>query len=411
MEKFGLHSLSLKAFTFKKEEPKKINFKTDEIKKVGKTVIGYYKEDINITDLHHMILDILKEEKEELLKGLSSICEIEKKNLTGPQCQLDRKFSIGRLSSSLKQIKELEANVKIDQYNKEIKDLVIEYQKIGSLKKVRVLGKDEIKMDENNQIYIKRHSIIEEFITKASKYVTINLIRKIGGSQDMVICDKCYTYLNPEEYSGLSSIVCYRCNLEMPKLLRFTEDVSENMESKIKSTDYQDLGNFEEAINKYMGLSYDKYLNINDLIENLDKYFEENSLILGSQIKSNYKFYSSKYNRKLMRSALKHIGYNHLYSDIQYIMNLYWGKPLKDIYNLKDQLIEDYRLSQPFYEKYKSEDKSSSMNVQYRLWKHLRRLNHECDKNEDFNIPIASFDYYETIWSKMCIDLEWENKS
>jgi hypothetical protein len=308
-----------------KEEPKKINLKSDEIRKVGKSIIGYYKEDINITDLHSMILDIMKEEKEELLENYKKICETEKRNLTGTQSQLDRKYSIGRLSSSIREIKSLENNVKVEQYNKDIIDLVIAYQKIGPLKKIRVLGKDDVKIDENNELYIKRHSIIEEFISKASKYITINLIRKFEADKsNIIICDKCYTCLNIEEYVGVSSIVCSKCNMEMPKLLRFTEDVTENMDSKIKSTDYQDLGNFEEAINKYMGLSYNSSLDIKNLIEKLDKYFDENSLILGSQIKLNYKSYSVKYNRKLMKSALKHIGCNHLYSDMQYIMNIYW---------------------------------------------------------------------------------------
>lgn len=410
--KTGLSSLSLKAFTFKKEEPKKVSLKSDEIKRVDKTIIGYYKEDVNIIGLNSLILEILKEEKEERLQYLKKVSEEEKINLTKAQSLLDRKYSIAKLSSSIKEIKTLQDDTKIISYSSLVNPFLLAYNKIGPLKKVRIIGRGESKIEENNDVYIRRHTIIEEFISHACKYVNINLIRKSDEFEvGIIICDNCYTALNTEEYTGDTSIVCPKCSVEMPKVVRFTEDVIASVDTKLKSSEYQDLGNFEDAINKYMGLSHHSSLDITDLTKKLDKYFHENTLMLGSDVKLNYKANQTKYNRKLMKCALKHIGYNHLYSDMQYIMNIYWGKPLKDVCNLKEQLIKDYRLSQPLYDKYKNLEKSSSMNVQYRLWKHLRRLDHECDKASDFNIPIASFEYYETIWSKICTDLGWENKS
>ena len=110
-----------------------------------------------------------------------------------------------------------------------------------------------------------------------------------------------------------------------------------------------------------------------------------------------------------MLKALKDIGCSGFYDHLNVILNEMWGWLLPDISHLEDQIMEDYDVSQRVYETL-PKDRKSSLNSQFRLYKHLRRLGFPC-KSKDFRIPATHdiLEFHNTIWAKICEILDWEN--
>ena len=55
--------------------------------------------------------------------------------------------------------------------------------------------------------------------------------------------------------------------------------------------------------------------------------------------------------------------------------------------------------------------RKSSLNSQWRLYKHLKRLGWPC-KEKDFKIPTTQdiLDFHKIKWAEICDILGWENK-
>lgn len=86
-----------------------------------------------------------------------------------------------------------------------------------------------------------------------------------------------------------------------------------------------------------------------------------------------------------------------------------WGWALMDFSHLEDQVMDDYDTSQRVYE-ILPKDRKSSLNRQFRTYKHLRRLGFPC-RTSQFRIPTTHdiLEFHNTMWSKICEVLDWEN--
>jgi hypothetical protein len=113
--------------------------------------------------------------------------------------------------------------------------------------------------------------------------------------------------------------------------------------------------------------------------------------------------------RTLMFKALKDTGNSHYYDHINLILHEMWCWKLPDITHLEDQIMDDYDKSQRVYEAL-PKDRKSSLNSQFRLFKHLRRLGYPC-KSRNFRIPTTHdiLEFHENMWAKICEVLDWEN--
>lgn len=395
LKDFGIN-LSLRESTHKSFVDSKK--KDTVIYETKEEICGSYNDDLNILELNSIIIKRIDTENSLRKDQLEKEIILEKEKVTKPQSPLERGYSLRLIQNKQRELKEIITNDKHGNYTSQIKAIIDEYNLRISSNKVKILGKED-SSDKNSMIVL-----IEEFITIASRYVKVNINRNCKYS-NTIMCSNCYNNINIDDINNESIITCGNCYLEIPKLTRcYDEVVSKDV--KVFTIENQDEKNFCDAIYKYMGIVHSPKLDVVDFVGILDEYFRVNSMLLGDTVSNNYDKYKNLYNKALLRKALKATDLRSYYSDMEYIMNVYWGKKLNDISHLKDKLMEDYRISQSLYEKYKDPNKKSSMNVQYRLWRHLLRLGYRCDKS-DFNIPVASFEYYESIWNKMCQELNW----
>lgn len=400
----SLKSFKLSSTPAKKEEVVKPNSEIDTgIYENDNEIYGTYISDLNLMQLNTMIVNRMTLKLKKDCTKFKQQLLLEKERIRQPQSKIERGHTIKLIQSKEREIQSIEKNEDLNSYTRDTASILEEYVKLGSYKKIKVLGREA--EDENMENQILRRKLVDNFLDIAKEHVKLNIKKISTIDPNISICSNCLESVDVVSQIDECSVICPKCGLETQKLMRSYDEVS-SPECKPKVVEYQDFRNFEECIDKFCGLSYNSKLDQIDIFSILDEHFESNSLLKGENIRENYEEFKHDYNRALMKNALKINKLNYLYSDIEYIMHLYWNKPLFNISHLKSQLLDDYKNSQPIYEKYKDPIKSSSMNVQYRLWRHLGKLGVHIDES-NFNIPKSSFDYYEKIWGDMCEELGW----
>lgn len=164
-----------------------------------------------------------------------------------------------------------------------------------------------------------------------------------------------------------------------------------------------DLTAWRHAIQRYQGKQENKIPA--DLYNQLEGYFESAGIFTyahAQTLEFDKKGRRIGTSRELMIHALDYTGNSKFYEDVRLICAVYWGWQLPDISSLEEMLVENFKKTQKVFSKIKTDVRSSNLNIDVLLWKHLQALNHDCDK-EDFR-TIKSTDIsrtYETLLETM----------
>jgi len=166
---------------------------------------------------------------------------------------------------------------------------------------------------------------------------------------------------------------------------------------------YHDRDTFIQALAKYQGkLSPDKAL-VDDIIQLLDKYFASYSMDTGEKVRRkplNKLGRKDSTSRELMYRALSDIQ-RPLYDYINYFCYVYWGWSLPDVSHLENQIISDYDKTQVILNTLQK-DRKSSLNIQFRLRKHLELAGYTCSDAEFRPIKTRSIlEDNNDLWRRM----------
>ena len=267
---------------------------------------------------------------------------------------------------------------------------------------------------------MKRHHIIFDFLEVARKYIQIDMVREIQREENKCpVCDANFD-ITPCEMDESGTMIC-SCGSEKIAVTRSPYYQNTTRVNNSRSN-YEDRKNFRKVIMRYQGKQPDKPPT--ELYGTLDKYFIDKRLPK-IMVEDVMEFISPKYIRNLelnsegekdgttrilMYKALKEIGNSNYYDHINLILHVCWEWSLPDILHLEDLIMDDYDASQRIYEVL-PKDRKSSLNSQFRLYKHLRRRGFPC-KAKDFKIPTTpdKVEFHETYWAKICEALGWENR-
>lgn len=223
-------------------------------------------------------------------------------------------------------------------------------------------------------------------------------------------CPCCKTEINESiNVSDDGSVVCPECNVELPMYLNVS-DSSNNEQVTKRQRSSNDIDNFIKKINQYEGIPPNNPPS--DIEFKIDEYLlsynymtckEIRSLPLNSDGRSR-----GNTSKKLLESILKKIKYQKLYAYAEWICHTYWGWVRHDISHLKSKLKSDYELSQTIVNNNKG-DRKSNLNRDYRLYRHLEKLNYTKLDIKDFRIvKEKSLQYHEHIWIDIIVEeLDW----
>lgn len=360
---------------------------------------GSYTDDYNILRVHEYVMKKLQVSKSnKLIEERDRILE----KIKQPQTVVERKTCLDKLSRLEEEIEDDVSLISYKRYLSESKKFIDAYRKIGPLIKHETFSNKS----ETEQIDHHRINIIEQYLDVASKYVTLEIVRdnKVGFYCD---CGYDLSNITPDETGNFK---CLRCNIDHVNIIKNAVcDEESVLERPRLMGGYEDRETFKMEIARFQGK---QPINLpSNLCSKLDNYFETSGISIGTVISSlplNCDNTRGNSSRDKMFHALQEIGFSDYYKDINLICHLYWNWALPDISHLEETIMKMYDESQRIYETIK-DDRKSSINGQYRLWRHLEQLDYPC-KASDFKIIKTEeiLKWYEDIWTIICQRLGWK---
>lgn len=371
--------------------------------------VGSYTDDFNILEVHECILKHFSLGKGRKLQQLERIVEVEKRKVKQPQTVIDRKRSQKLIEATEKEIEDIKTDAGLKRYLDEVELYISSYRQLGPIPKVVVFKNEAAKArteeTEDDKISARyRHMLISRYLEIARRYIQIDVIREVGTEK---ICEACGENLENATIDDAGTLYC-PCGVIRDTISRQPAYKDTVRISSSSRNNYEDKENFVKSFMRFQGKQSNRFGS--GLFDTLDAYFKSYGLMTGEEVKKRPLDDRGRRvgtDKAMMYKALKETGNESLYEDINLLLHLYWGWTLPDISHLEEAILEDYEKSQRVYETIKNE-RSSCLNTQYRLFKHLQLLGYPC-KTDDFKI-IGTRDileYHEMIWEKICKELGW----
>jgi hypothetical protein len=316
-----------------------------------------------------------------------------------------RRATIDEMNKLYISIHDIESGYRTEEYNNLVKDLLVEYKKYaGSVKTVIFDMSEDDEYEEITDETRARIIVIDKFLEIAKKYIEIDIIRSNNRPSD--ICLGCNSLLSKTGVTENGIQICSICQTEYTVLIlsKLSKEGSHIISNNV---DDESIDNFIRAFIRYQGLQPREH--ITDLLfTQLDEYFIENNNPTGNEITQlslNKRGRRGDTNHKMLWVALNSIGKSELYEDTNLIGHLYWGWTLHNIMHYKEIIVSHYIKTQKVFYQIPPEerDRTSSLGTQFRLWKHLQLVGHECYQDE-FKIAenADSMRTHNRLWRLMC---------
>lgn len=358
--------------------------------------IIYYEYDYNILVIHREVLNRFIQLRQLVATWKLEIQRLKALTIISLNEERERDK---RISYYQEIIALLESDRAVTEYLDKVTPYLKQYQDIANRNK-KVFGR-AIEISEAD--LVERSKAVDGYFSIVSQYYPIKAVRQYKDITPL--CPNCE--LDMESQPG--KLLCQECgyNIAVPTADSYQQGMRKNI--SVTKNSYEDRLNYEKSIKRYKGEQPNKLPA--DLFTKLDRHFSSYGKLISSQVISMPLVNGKRgpYERESLFRALKEINYSGFYEDINLICHIYWGWDLPQIDHLEAQLMEDYDKSQLIYEQIKSrKGRSSCINVNYRLFRHLRRLGYPCRQEEFKMIKTKEIlEDYEMIWKEICLKLDW----
>jgi hypothetical protein len=366
-------------------------------------VRGTYTDDINIIKIHEAVRTIFENDIYNIDSMEQQILILSNKLKTDFLSLIDSEKISNEILLTRKKIESLRDNSKWNSYISRAESILLEYCPLASEGVKNIIRFSDVKKEKENITVIKKRlSIIKSYLKIAEEYLPLDIT---------LDCSQCSGYKCPgcdssdiDEFQLVSDgmAVC-KCGHQEVTLVDFSTFKDSSRVNVSGRSDYEDKSTFIKAFDQFMG---ERIPHIPDrLYEMLDDYFIKKKFYTGEQIRemdipvvNNKKNITSV---NLLVEALSATGNSAYYNYINYIGSIYWGWILDDLSHLRDFIMHDYDITQKVYIDIK--ERESSLNVQIRLFLHLKARGYKC-KWSDFKTinNRASLEYHHRMWRIIC---------
>ena len=292
-------------------------------------------------------------------------------------------------------------NISLNLYKEKTNELLINYTKVASNKSKGIIYFKKIKEQENENLVKERLSIIRKYLDIAKEYIKLDIVHKLYLK---ATCPSCGTDLNSffvEDDLGMT--ICPNCGHERESISHHSTFRDSQRVNIGNRNNYDDCDNFRKALLRFQGRQIHKPPL--KLYEQLDAYFQ----MINKPVSKDVRIMSIEeckkigISREMMFEALSETNNSAYYDDINLILNTYWGWDLPDISQLEDRIMEDYIMTQQVYNSIPEKDRNASLNIQFRLYVHLKAVDYPCNK-DDFKIQTSrdSLIFHNEMWKYMC---------
>jgi hypothetical protein len=374
-------------------------------------ISGTYHLDYNIVYIDEIIRKKLRQEKFTHLHGLKSKYKSLETLSCQPQTYVMREKTLESMKKLNNEIAQIESGEKLRIYDSRVKEIISDYRKYnGRVKTIIFDVEEEEHYEEIDDGLRHRIFLIDTYLSIASEYITIDITRINNRPADL--CNGCGMSLAKVATSEEGTIRCPNpdCQTEhnviiLAKLAKDSCRINTN-----NSTDDESIDNFLRAFIRYQGLQSDQP--DESLYDELDDYFIRHDRPIGEEIKLlplNSRGRRGDTDHKMLWTALSQIGRSEYYEDTNLIGHIYWGWVLPNVMQYKEIIISHYNKTQKVFYQIPAEERGrhSSLGTQYRLWRHLQLIGHECYM-EEFKIAcnMESNRSHNRLWRIMCEQCE-----
>lgn len=293
--------------------------------------------------------------------------------------------------------------VEVDRKNLEYK-ISQEDEFISSIKSHKAWNEYKAQSKKLLEDFLKktgdRERIIEKYTIIASKYIKLN-IKKIATTDTCPGCGN--NDINEYEINPCGFMECLKCSLNR-KIITQNTTLIENTEKKKKRDSYKDIDNFLRRMNTFEG-KYNEALP-DKLFEQLETYFDSKLPFTCEQIRNMETTEEKKKHTsiRLLEEGLKNTQNSNYYKHTEILANKIWGWPFMVLTDeQKEKIISDYNATQKIFVAIQKNKKCSSLNVNLRLYWHLKMIDFPCSI-EDFKVPTSneSSSRNTNIFKRMC---------
>jgi DNA-directed RNA polymerase subunit RPC12/RpoP len=357
---------------------------------------------IEINNIHKMILQLLKPDKDMIDTYLSRIKQLKNVKKTDVSVQRKTDLLIHQLETYVKNTNEnlmynyylIEALPLVNQYNKEItKPQVINFM-------------DDTEIDSKAV-----NKIVKKYLQVAKRYKPdLEIIENISENKKYMVCKNCNgtVFINnmDEEY------ICYHCG-NLYELLNHDKTTYKDL-GRINITtkySYDRKNHFRNCINQFQA----KQTSVIpcELYKDLDTYLQTNQLLVKGFDNINHIKYKNV-SKNDIYMYLKEHKQSKYYDDITLIYYTLTGNKPPDLSNLEAKLIHDFEDLINLYDKMvrtnqiKLYNRKNFINTQYVLYQLLKKYKYPCNIS-DFNILKTSDrkSFHDEICKQLFDKLGW----
>lgn len=375
-------------------------------------------EEIDIIHLDEKIKkNILKETSkfEDYKKELELLNETLSKNSNDLFPEKKKKEINTRIDILKQKIFEIENNITMSEYICLSSPILTRYKKLISTP-VKLsffngpktssklpIRKNSIENSNDNNISKtndkkEKQEIIDEFLTIAKNYISINTYKEEISQQ--YYCD-CGNFNNCIEIQN--KIICNECSSvhSVQSIQTSFKDIDRvNLSQKYK---YKKKVHFRDTLNQYQGK---QNKNVEYVYPILEEQFLLHNLV-NKEGKTNAEKYSS-ITKEHIYMFLFETNNSNFYEDINMIHTYFTGIPCPDISDIEYLLYEDFDKVVDAYESLEDIDRIHFLNGQYILYQLLKRRKYKV-KEHDFDIlkTRERLVEHDEIYQKICMKLEW----
>jgi hypothetical protein len=365
-------------------------------------VRGTYSTDLNINKIHEAILTRFKyfddsiDKLDEQLKYLIELSNDDSK----PDNEI--KMIIQQIDKLKNKMYDYKNKISYTKYLKEVIPLLEKYNRVASNDSKGIIFFIKNKEKEKDDIINYRLRIIRDYLDIAKDYIRIEINQKFNIKVSCPGCGLDLTKIFIDEDSGLS--VCPSCGYEKESISHNSNYKDTLRLNSSNRNNYDDCENFRKALYRFQGKQNNRPPV--KLYEQLDVYFIRINKPIGSEILKLPLSEDGKKkgtSREMMFEALADTNNSAFYDDINLILHIYWGWELPNISHLEEKIMEDYINTQQVYNSIAKKDRNASLNIQFRLYVHLKAVDFPCTK-DDFKIQTSrdSLIFHNEIWKEMC---------
>lgn len=344
-----------------------ISNKSRQVKKLPDKITVDFEE-FNIFYIDRKIKDNIKEKissvddlKNDLTKMLNMI--------NSTKDPVSKTLGLHEVNILRRRIQDLESTFELNLYIYRTIDLIEEYRKILSQETYSFVITNESQTKDANRVKNKKRDVLSRYLLIAQEY--INLVNYQQKYQQM-LCDNCGNtnfILDNDD----SIYICTDCGTAI-EILDDTPSYKDtdrvNMSSRYT---YSKRGHFIHAIKCFQGIQNTDPKRIENIVQVLLKEINIHNLTRETVNKDHiYMFLNEK-------DLSKH------YEDLNLLHHIITGENCPDISMYENSLLELFDKQEEAYTKVELPDRINALNVNYKLYKLLQKLNYPIRK-DDFYI-------------------------